>query len=362
MYRLFQPSPINSEGSLFVPHWPRIQEGLRRSVDKVIEYHRRNPRPLDGGHLLVRLLDSITVSKSLPLEIFHDKVVDVTFDIAATMGLTSTLHRGRVMQPGPCYGENVSEILIATIEPYDLNQMKTNWRAMRPIRTLYHPLTDLTLGVPDGKTRGTEGGPVVIVINVPMLAAQYRMWCIEENKERESKRTVGQFLQQYALPNMLYSHIDIAIVNRMISRYFDIEMPEPVNPHSFFQIDWHVHCDEALDRWIALWRMKNSWNFDALISNFPQIYSSDYHKVIRAPEASYTRQIQWAIVVANIAIWSFLLHFNEATNNQANQAYMSQLRIYLRRMDFDKIMRDAMNNQRYDEVMTMINMGIKPYL
>ncbi len=363
MYRLYQALPVVPEGAVVVPHWSRVQQGLRMGVEKVIDYHRRNPQPLDGNHLLVRLLDSISVSKSLPLDTYHDKVVDLTYDIAATLRMTSAYHRGKVFDPAPFYGANVAEVVIATTESYDLNQMRSNWRSMRPIRVLYHPFTDLSLGVPNGKTRGTEGGPAVVCVNVPMLAAQYRMWSKEENELRQdSKRTAGQFLQQYPLANMMYSHVDHAIINRLIARYFQIDMPEAQNPHSFFQVDWTSQCDHALDQWLKYWRNKRSWTFDSLISQFPQVFSSDYHKVMRAPEASYLRQLQWSIVVARVAMTSFLVHLNEDTGNPANTWYLSQLRTYLRHMDIDKLLRDGLNDQRHAEMMSLINTGITPYL
>ena len=364
MYQLFQESPLQPGGELVIPDYRRIQTGLRFSVKKVIDFRRLNPQGLNGSHFLVRLLQSVNIPLSMDADIYNDKVSDMALNLAMSLKMTSPLSKGQIFTPGVFYGQHVTEVLMANADPYDVSRMEKEWQDMRPIRVLYHPQTDLQLNIPDGRFDSEEAGMAVISINIPMLASQYRRWREVENMKdiwADSPKSIMQFLMAYPIPNILHSHVDVAMMNRLIGRYFDVEMSKTRSRNSFALTDWTDEVDRTIDHYLRLVSTRR-WDFDTLVSHMPVVSHEDLHDVLRLPKMPFSQQVQWAVVLARLALVTFLVQFNRRTENPRNQPYLNYLRRYLRQMDLNRSMRNALPTNRYEDVMFLIDEGITPYL
>lgn len=363
MYQLFQEQPNDPAGGYVFPDFRRVQAGLQHSIRKVQEYRRSNPAGLNGSHYLIRLLHSLNVPMSLPTHIYNDRVSDITFNLGMAMRMTSVLSRGRVFAPGPFYGRNMAELIIANIDPYDIDAGEQNWENLEPIRVLYHPLTDLQINVPDSRFDTEEAGTAVITINVPMLAVQYRAWrkWMAATIKDESPRSIMQFLMTFPLPNMLRSHVDIAVMNRTINQYFGVPMPQVRSRNPFYLTDWTPNVDRGIEAWLA-YANNRKWSFDTMLSNMPVVAHRNMHEVIRLPEMAYSQQIQWTIIVARLALVTFLVQFGAGHQNVRNSQALNVLRRYLRHVQSIKTLENAMPTERFEEVSVLINRGIVPYL
>lgn len=361
MYQLLQESPLQLGGGLIYPEFRRIRDGLQLSVERIKQYRRLNPRHLPGGHLLMRLLMSIPASMKLDARTYNDKVADNALLFTQSFKLTSALSKGQVWRPGPFLGKQVTEVIIANTDPWDVEKGVANWEELTPIRYLYHPMSTLRLPVADAQFASTEAGVAVITINVPMLASQYRAWRIAYGQTDESPRTVGQFLQAYPLPNMLDSQIDIAILNRLLGTFYGSRpVAEPFR-HPFYLTDWSAEVDQVLNKWLDQVGPKR-WDFDTLVSHIPTVASDNLHHVLKLPEMPYSTQLQWAVLLARLPLITFLVQWNKATDNQRNQPYLNYIKRWLRYMDGNTTLRSALPADLYDDVNVLLNYGVSPYL
>jgi hypothetical protein len=216
MHNLFNLMPNIEHGILRLPEWAYVRTELRRNLDRVIAYYRKHPTAVHSAHFLVRLLQSITVPKSLNLERYYYNVDAGALNLSMALKMTSSIYRGQLFD-GVFYSD-CKEILIAHSEPFDFHQAHRNWETLCPIEVLRHPLSDLGLGLPDGDKIGSDYGIAVISINIPMLAVQYRAFRINEEYltgNSDSQRSVMQFIRMYVIPNMLPSHLDHCLFNRI---------------------------------------------------------------------------------------------------------------------------------------------------
>jgi hypothetical protein len=362
MYQLFQAQIRALGASILFPEFNHAQLGLQRSVQQVITYHENNPHGLNGSHFLVKLLGSLNVPLSMPYDIYNDKVTDQALNLAMSLKMTSALSKGHVFDPGVFFGPDIREILIATIDSYDTSLLKDQWHTLRPIEVLYHPKTELNLALPDGKHHSVEGGYAVITINIPMLASQYRMWREYDRRANpDAPRSVMQFLTMFPLPNMLYSYLDWAIVNRTIHKFFDLDLPKVKNPNPFYLTDYSAEVDKTLTHYLQAVET-NGWNFDMMLNALPQLSSrSTVRDLIQPPAMAFSQQLQWAIVMARLPLISFLVQLNFSTDNQRNQSYLNTIRRWLRQFDLNRTLK-ALPPDMYDEAMVFIERGILPYL
>lgn len=361
MYQLFQESPLDIGGGMIFPEFRRIRDGLQLSVRRIQQYRRNNPRYLPGGHLLIRLLQSIPVSQKLDFATYNDKVGDVALLVGQSFQLTSALSKGKVRTPGPFLGANVKEIVIANTDPWDLDEGLKDWQNLKPIRFLYHPMSNLKLPVPDGQTDVVESGVSVVTINIPMLMTQYLAWRHAFKDIDESPRSVGQFLQAYPIPNMLDSQLDLALVNRLTAQFFGTTLLGEPYRHPFYLTDWSSEVDQVLAKFLEQVGHKR-WDFDTILSHIPTVCAEDLHRVIALPELAYTTQLQWAVLVARLALITFLVQFNRKTENERNQKYLNLIRRWLRYMDGNKTLKTALPADLYEDVQVLIQYGIEPYL
>lgn len=362
MYQLLRQSPLNIGGDLTFAEFRRVRDGLRLTIERVKKYRRDNPRGLTGGHLLLRLMNSIPYANGPTDQVFNDKISDIALLFTQSLRMTSALSRGQLWRPGPFLGNRVQEVIIADTDQWDVAQGLKRWEELSPIRYLYHPMTSLSMPVADDEFASTESGIAVISINIPMLASQYRAWRRAFSVVDESPRTVAQFLQAYPLPNMLDSYADLAILNRLTNMYFAIDNPrDTVRPHTFYVTPWDKEVDALLERWLNIVSSKR-WNFDTLVSHIPTVSSEDLHATLRLPEQAYSTQISWAILLARVQLIAFLVQFNRNTENENNYQYLNYIRRHLQYIEGNGSLRNALSSQTYDEVSMLIDRGIKPYL
>lgn len=366
MHRLFN-ARNDAGGALDNPEFQRVRAGLQHSIAQVVGYRQANTRSMHGSHLLVRLLMNLNISLGYELEFYIARVEAIALNKSIPLKMTSSYHRGEVFE-GVFYSKfghrgGLREVIVATTDSFDVRDMEINWRSYQPVKVLSHPLTDLNLTVPDGSVNIPGEGVAVITVNIPMLAAQYYLWRKERRHldEQYSARTVEQFLMEVPLPNMLYSHVDIAVVNRMICLYFDMPVAVSRPRHPFALVPW----DRTLDRVLRMWLDKlipRRYDFDTMLHRMPVVSADSYHEIIRLPEQSYTRQIQWAMLLAYLPLIAFMVVQNERIHNPRNQHFLNRIRLYLRVTEYDRTLRQALNDSDYNNAMELINHGIRPYL
>lgn len=363
MYQFFRTGALPSRGEQQLPEFRRIRMGLQANAGRVLQYFQDNPRAVANGHPLVRLLMSLNVPITLPPEIYVDKVRDVALYTAKALGFTTALHPGRVLSPSAFYGENVTEVLWAHMDEFDVEEGSRQWRELTPVRLLYHPKTDLSFQIPNGRYPGPEGGWAVIALNVPMLALQYRMWREEQRRTHptETQRSLLQFVMELPLPRMLPSHVDWVLFNRLMALFFELHLPALPPRHPYYLTDWSVEVDQVLVKTLRFWQGR-AMNFDQLISAFPAAFAADFHDVLQLPDLAFVRPVQWAVVMARLMPVTFLVQYSVASRNRSNESYLNYLRRYLTAMDLGGYLRGTLPPQLYTETQAVVEEGIRPYL
>lgn len=367
MHRLFDERR-DWGGGFNLPEFSRIRAGLQLSVRQVIEYRQANPRGMLGPHLLVDLLMNLNISLGYELDFYVSRVEAVALNRCVPLKMTSAWNRGRVFDKGVFYVRprqqaRLREVVIATTDSFDLKDFQANWRTYDPVRVMYHPMTDLNLTVPDGYQTFDGEGVAVFTVNVPMLAAQYYLWRKERQRMDEAygSRTVEQFLQEVPLPNMLYTQTDIAVMNRLMCKFFGLPVAQSQPRHPFALAKWDDRLDRAQEQILSLLLPKRL-DIDTLLARIPTVFARNYHEIIRLPEAAFTKQIQWAILLARLPLLAFLVIQNKRFENERNRHFLNRLRLYLRVVEYDRTLQAALPKTDFDNAMSIIEHGIWPFL
>lgn len=336
MYTLYNNDcNINGNKRSF-PRYDFINNRHRENLTRVTNHYRRNAYSVRSNHLLVKILQTIPSMRNLDLTAYIDKMVDYTGDLAQAFHLTSTINSGKTFFPGTFLGVDSEEIIIAVNDRFSADDIRDNWEDMSPIKFLSHPKTDMNLNLPLGKSTSDENGPSVIIINIPMLACQYRLWRErEESLEKEAQQTVMQFIVSYPITNSLSSFHDVAMFNRLFKVLKNEEIIETKDTHSFFINNYHGETNKAVSDIIETY-LKRDMSFEDILNGIELIHSKKLGDMIKLPQMPFTRQISWSLVVSRIPIISFLLLWEYRIDGSKNKKEHNVISRSIRRLKSDR--------------------------
>jgi hypothetical protein len=304
----------------------------------------------------------LNVPLSMDPVIYSDKVLDIALNVAQILKMTSPLSRGHVFNTSLFYGDNVQEILLANIDPYDKQDLLVNWRDAAPIRILRHPKTDLNLYLLNRSVQTSEGGLSVISINIPMLATQYRLWCQYEGQDNgDSPESIATFLTRYPINNMLYSHFDLALFNRLFAMFKGLALSNGANHSPFWQLDLTHRVDAVLVKQLIVYRDREA-DFDNFLRETPSVTADNLKELFRLPPTLINRQNTWALTLTRIPLIMFLVQTNAEFEYQRNGQYLKDIRRFFIRAKYDRSVVEFLPLPLQLSVTVDIDNGILPYV
>jgi hypothetical protein len=303
------------------PEWSYLKNGLDRNLKTVKDYYMSRPFAVKSNHYLVKILNNLGVSFNHNLERFYD-IVDARASIIS-MGfkMSSSVYRGSVFKD-IFYGGNISEVLVLEESYFDPEKVYRDWKNAKAVKVLMHPKSDLKLLIPNGKYIGSEDGVAVISINIAMLAVQFKAFLeYEMNRTantNESPKTVAQFIHMFVLPNMLDSHLDIVLFNRVYNLVVGAPMGDSNKKHPFYITDYSVGIDRMYNKLVKAFKTSDK-RYKTYLKSFPCTTDIDFDNLLRLPDNAPTRQIVWTHVLARLRALEMLVKLSPANGNRLNK-------------------------------------------
>jgi hypothetical protein len=331
MHGLFNLLPGVNLPTMYAANWHYAKEGLKHNLKKVVEFYHTHSMAVESEHFLIRLLQSISTPKALSLDRYYAIVDALSLNLGMALKMTSSISKGHVFS-GVFYGPGCTEVLIAENAEFDPVDATRNWEHVQAIRVLRHPRSDLMLNLPDGKKTGSEEGIAVIAINIPMLAVQYRAFRLQEDaytaRTGEPGRTIQQFVHMHVLPNMLYTHLDYVILNRIWNLLHGAPMGEG-KPHSFYITDFNQKLN-AVHTTILTNLQAVGQDFTGVLRSIPTVTQDNLDEALAIPEMAPTRQVEWALALSRFPALDVMVDLTEGGNQGgANIRNQQQLNILM---------------------------------
>ncbi len=354
MYSLFNSMPETLSAVMKVPAWDQLHDGLKRNLNTVIRYYRDHSMAVESDHFLVRLLQSIAIPMSQNTERYVDNVQSVALNLSMALKMTSSIYRGQIFK-GTFYGPGCDEILIADNDYFDADLASKNWQNQVPVYILRHPITDLGLKLPDGRDNTTDFGLVVVVINIPLLAIMYRGFrqaeAYREEALQENQRSLMQFVHMYVLPNMMASHLDHVLFNRLHAHSVGSPIGEARRPHSFPLVDWSHKLDAAQDLMLEIVE-NHKRDFRSIMHEIPLITKANLGELMRLPDLAPTQQVVWGLSISRLPALDFLFRVSQnggSTRNRQEVNYvLRQIKMYKRNSMMKALSPDALADVMFE--------------
>lgn len=353
MQTLFNKSPSSERGVVISPAWSQARSGLSRNLQQALSYYHTRTIGTRSTHLLVRMLNSMRVNLDAPLERYYELVDTGAPYMAMGLKLTNSIHQG-VLHDGVFYGDGVKEIIVGNSEPFDVYAIAADWKNATPVKILDHCKTDLDMHIPNGVAYSGERGYAVISVNITMMAIMWRCFLIEQRallQRGQTPKTTPMFVHAYVLANAIPSHLDVALLNRMIAHIAKNPLKQPSRRNPFALGDHSMITDKVLRHSIEHLQTSGLSLHD-MLCNIPTVTASNAAEAMQLPAMAPTRQYAWAEVVARIKVVAAMAALSPSRLKEYDK---SNLQYMIRMIDYSN-MRQVITAQMKTDAPVILEM------
>ncbi len=342
MQRLFTQQSPNRNQRVFAGLF-QAQRGLEKALERVKAKAVSSPRRLKDTHPIIKLLDSLPPMNAMNMMRYYDYIEDVAADVAHGQRISTEINTYPALE-GEFYGGNVADIVVSgtlTRPSWTAEGLLSRWSETNALRVLYHPNSDLNLNLPDGQEQNSDVGYSVVMVDIPLLAVQYRTWAeIESRKPIEEQGSTGQFVYQYVLANMLDSQLTISLFNRYLRMYRDEPQTESILRPILALPNYENSVDKEYPD-IVVDLLKTNSSIDDVLDNIPLRLNQSLRDSLPFNKLVGTRQISWILWLVWLPWIKHAVSWYLTTNQGQDRDFENALKRELRRARSDKASKTA---------------------
>jgi hypothetical protein len=260
------------------------------------------------------------------------------------------------------YGDNVQEVLLSASEDVDLLTIDETWKQLLPIKVLRHPFNSTALEPLDGRLNTEYPSWAVIQIDLPKLALQYREWYLAQKRANVAfVRSPMQFVFEFPLANALLSHLDVALLNRIMTLSSGHEAEAFYSSWPMYLTDYDRKVDNYLvDRIAHL--TQRPMTYGTMMQQVKLVALENMQGLSEIPEVAITRQNAWAMTLWTLPIIEFIVQIDFEAGSSRNTQEASILRKRYRELKRDKEFESAVGSARAKEILDRIDRAVMAYL
>lgn len=350
MLSLFNENMFHRARMYNIPNETVLKRKYLEDYSKLHSYLLSRKFILPNDHILVKLIKSVNVSFKRDLYDYVETIRDTSPDLEAMLKLTSPLNFYMPNYKSNFYNNKCTEVLISVREDFDIALAMKHWKNLEPVKVISHPFSDLSYTPLVGKyVSSNASGMVYIFIDIPKLMFQYRMWVRDQITRFGKVDEISKFLIDYPLFNMMKSHTDIAVFNRIHDTLRGLES-DPYNPKiSLATVNNTKYADGAANVFVAQ-ITKSPIRFDEIIQNMPTVFNENFLDVIRLPDIAKTRQVKTILVGARLKLFEFLLEVNAVQKSSVNRSWLNTINNELKYLSTDNIIKFGLQSETDEQV------------
>lgn len=333
MYDLFSMPARRFTGAMSYPTLPYLRRAFREAIDDVQAYYRRYPKRVDSDNPLGNVLLHLSRHWEMDDRRYARYVQDATKGLIRVFGFTTNIHKGKIHQNGITLGQQTDEVVLSVDGDIDFKHAQKTWRNWSSYRYLYHTRTDLGLPVLNNHQPGRGYG--VAVLDIPMMAIQYRYWLKAQHERGDQKESVYRFIGGVVLPNTLSSYLDIAFFNHLARTGRGIGTQRFPTPHPFYLTNYTSNVQQLCQQ-ILSHQQHRSEDIEQIVNTTPMLVSESLWELIQLPPGPVSRHNEWALQLARLPYMRYLLETG-VEQHKGDRHFLNEARQSLLEASQDRI-------------------------
>lgn len=303
-----------------------------------------------GNHVIATFINSVLTSIYLDVERYAYNVQDESLINARRLGIGTAICPPELNPKGDFYG--IPEVLIGIT---DVPEKFKSWWLYEPLKVIWHPRTDITYTLLDGKPNTSENGLAVISINFVELMLMYRGFQLWQNKiNKDTPQGPVHFIQSWLLPSMMRSHNAIALLNQLKAEAMGFPFATE-EKRTFFRIPQNNYLFVAYRQWMLdkLATNKMDW---VEISQMTQMTQEDdllsFFKSPPVPPTKYGKIIDLLYGLSPLSYLEIASTLGPASLADMNKKWLGELDRYFRRYYSEHWMAQSKLGHAVDKIIT----------
>lgn len=302
MFDIFDEAPSGSAVASIPAQWEYVRRHVAANVKTYVDYYQSSSVYSPSQNILVDIIYGLGVNTALPVEEYALLVKSKALTLTAGLGMVNAIARGRPTKPF-FYGrrfDDCDEIVIATDNWFDVRRAYENWKDVQAVTVVAHGVTSLELPAPFEAPTSADHSLVVIAVNVPMLAVQYKAFR-DSQQGMEDTAGIQSFLARFVGPNMIYSHLEQCWINRVLAkaRRMEIRDKQYARP-PFTLMNIASYFDSALNQTVDNLRRLGKPSLSNFYRNVPSLFQDNALVALRVPDVVPTYNIDWVLSCSRI--------------------------------------------------------------
>lgn len=372
MYNIFNKSYQISASVSINPSFDLIKRTYQNTIQTIINYYQNRTFAVRSNHLLCRMITIGMIPISTDNDRFHEIAFNRSPYIAKHFNLTSPISYGTIFKE--TFYSNCNEILIYDDSDFNYKEVLSDWRNVSAVKVLDHPLSNTGFLLPSGNSGFidnkekenttdldiinlySDSGLAIITINISLLLTQYKGFLLETmtNPNMSSELTIANFIHMFVLPNMLYSHTELVLLNRMMNLFYGAPMGESYRKYPFSIINYDSKLDGILNQSLKRLELSN-FIYPSMLSNIPSIFNKSMLESLLVPDIAQTSQVWWALILSRLKIMKFLLDISNEKAIANNKAYINHFKIIIKNLNRNNVYNSLLSKDIYYEIENIFN-------
>ena len=237
LYKARRQSDNLSYKTLVSRKWHNIEQLIKIDHDKYLKWMHETSAIVPSDNLLVRLIEKMFASPSVPLFNYIDRVEE------NMMGIERHFHIVNFDEAGKTHTNvlNDSEVVLVAVDGQ--SRSANNWRELVPIRFVR------TDSINTGFINFNEeqlSGTSYLEIDLMMLMLMYRGWYLDRINMNAST-DISNFVYGYAIGNAFKSYFNLVLINIYLEDMVDSSKQSSIpniglknhgkNIHKFYSVE-----------------------------------------------------------------------------------------------------------------------------
>lgn len=367
MYNIFNKTYQISAPVSIDPSFELIKRVYKNTINTIINYYQHRTFAVKSNHLLCRIL---TIGM-IPISYDDNRFNEIAFNrspyLAKHFNLTSSISYGSMFKE--VFYSNCDEFIMYDNTEFDYDLVIKDWENICAVKVLDHPLSNTGFIIPSGTsgilnnkelenkfetetaTLYSDKGIAVVSINIPLLLTQYKGFLLDSitNSNINAELNVANFVHMYVLPNMLYSHVDLVILNRIINLFYGAPMGVSYKKYPFSIINYNSKLDRVLKQ--SLHRLEtSSFIYPSMLMNIPSVFNSNMLESLINPDVVQTNQVWWLLILSRLKVMKFLLDISNEKALNNNKSYIGTLKINIKNLQRNGVYKTLLPHDTYYEI------------
>ena len=368
MFNIFNKSYIPIGSVALDPNTDLIKRVYISLINSIIKYYHTRVMSVKNNHLLCRIINT----GFIPISYDSDRFTEIAYSrspyIAKHFNLTSPINYGKIFKE--IFYLDCNEIILFDDNDFIHDEVIKNWQYVSAVKVLNHPFSNTSLLLPSGNSNfidnketyinvGTNStysdkGLVTISINISLLLTQYKGFLLNNIYNTNTNLAIPHFVHMYVLPNMLYSHIELVLMNRLMNLFYGSPMGVSYKKHPFSMPNYDRKLDTIL--MYSLRRIEESTSsYQTMLSNIPSIFNNNMLESLYMPDMARTKQVWWSLLLSRLNIIKFLLDVSDDRSLSFNKSYINTLKIDIKNIQRDSTFKIILSKEIEEDVNIIFN-------